>query len=142
MSNKEEKYSSSENMTMMKLFDLVENVNENVISANNEITALKVNIGQNNVVLEQHHARSTNLEGIVEKIKEALTELTAKIISINTNVNSIDVDLEPIKKHVSKVDRYITLANGIPLIFKFAIGVFVFVSSGYGCYNIIVKLLN
>lgn len=142
MSDKETRYSINDKATMMKLFDLVEKVNENVISVNKELTNLKVNVGQNNIILEQHHARSTNLEGIVEKVKEALTELTKKIIAINTSVRSVDADLKPIKMHVRKVNRYITLVTGVPLFFKFLFGVFVFVSSGYGFYNIIVKWLN
>lgn len=136
------KYSNADKATMMKLFDLVENVNENVISANKEITALKVNVGQNNVILKQHHVRSTNLEGIVEKVKDALTELTKKISSINTNVKRIDKDLEPIQKHVNKMEKWTNMAMGVPLFLKTIFWLFVFVSSGYGCYNVIVKMLN
>lgn len=136
------KYNSQDKETMVKLFGLVENVNSNVISVNKEITELKVNVAENNVILEQHHARSTHLEGIVDVVRESMNELTNKTVAINTNVKNIDNDLRPIKQHVKKVNRYITLVNGIPLVFKFIISLFVLTSSGYGFYSVIVKLLK
>jgi len=142
MNDKETKYSHADKQTMMKLFDLMENVNENVISANKEITGLKVNVGQNNVILKQHHDRSTNLEEIVKKVKDALTELIKKVASINTNVTNIDKDLKPIKTHVTKIEKWTNMVLGVPLFFKLVFWGFVFVTSGFGCYNVIVKMLN
>lgn len=139
---KNTRYSGADKDMMLKLFDLVENVNDNLGKVNEEITGLKVNMGKNNVVLKQHHSRSTHLEGIVETIQKALTELTKKIASINTNMKNVDEDLKPIKAHVKKVNRFINMAEGVPLFFKFIFWSFIFVSSGYGCYNVIVKLLN
>ena len=127
---------------MLKLIDVVENVNENMSSVKDEISVLKVNLGQNNVILKQHHSRSTKLETIVEAIKDAMAKITVKLEAINTNVNRIDKDLEPVEKHVKKVDRYLTIAEGVPLIFKLVFWLFVFTTSGYGCYNVVVNLLN
>lgn len=140
--NDSTKYSNSDKDMMLKLFDLVESVNETLAKVNDEVTSLKVNMGKNNVVLKQHHSRSTHLEGIVETVQSALAELTRKITSINTNVKNVDNDLKPIKEHVKKVDKYITIASGIPLFFKLIFWGFIFVSSAYGCYNVIVKWLN
>ncbi|NRA76859.1 MAG: hypothetical protein HRU18_01515 [Pseudoalteromonas sp.] len=139
---KQTKYSNADKHMMLKLFDLVENVNDNVSLANKEITQLKVNMGKNNVILEQHHVRSTNLEGIVEKVKDALDEMVKKVSSINTNVSRIDKDLEPIEKHVTKVERWIAMVQGVPAFFKIIMWLFVFITSSYGCYSAIVKWLN
>ena len=142
MDGSETKYSNADRITMIKLFNLVENVNENIVYANKEITALKVNVGKNNVILKQHHSRSTNLEGVVDKMKELLNKLIGKVDSINTNVNRMDEDLTPIQKHVIKIEKWTNMILGVPMFFKLVFWVCVFISSGYGCYNVIVKWLN
>ena len=136
------KYSSTDKDMMLKLFDLVENVNDNLGKINDEITVLKVNMGKNNVILTQHHSRSTHLEGIVETTQKVLMELTKKITSINTNMQNVDEDLKPIKVHVKKVNRIITIAEGVPLFSKLIFWAFLFISSGYGSYKVVVKWLN
>jgi len=140
--SKETVYSEADKAAMHRLFNLMEDVNGNVID-------LKVNISKNNVILKQHHVRSTNLETIVDKVRDALAELANKVAAINTNVkyldkdiSSIDKDIEPIKKHVKKIERWTNNLMGLPIILKLVFWCFIFVTSGIGCYNLVVKMLN
>lgn len=143
----------SEIQTLVKLLDVVNVMNDNISGVKDAVSDLKVNIGKNNVILDQHHKRSTHIEGVVEVMHNILSEITSNLKEISGRVHRLDVEmkehvesteaeLKPIKKHVSSVQRFITVMSSIPSFFKILIGLVTLATSVYGLYEIIVKCLN
>lgn len=91
---------------------------------------------RNTTTVEEHHKRSTYIEGVVDSLKNALEALSNKFSIIEEDVESLKDDVNPIKNHVSEVSSVMHFFKWVPKIFKGIILLLTFVTAVYGVVSI------
>jgi t-SNARE complex subunit (syntaxin) len=136
------------NQVDKEVFELhMENINKNISKLYNLVEKLfekqedmNVTLTKNTVVVNEHHQRSTKLEGVVASLTDKLQSIEARVKSLDNEVKHIDGDIKPIKVHVEKMNRLTGFLDGVPFTIKMIVALFTIASSIFGIIQVIKEL--
>ena len=98
---------------------------------------MNVVLTNNTTIVNQHHARSNKLEKEFGNLSEVLSRLSECVARLEDKIKTVDDDLIPVKNHVTKINKTLSVYEGIPLAFKIVAGIVAFSLSMFGLVSAI-----
>lgn len=94
-------------------------LDDNVIKLFERQSEMNITLAKNTVTVTQHHARSTRLENVQEKMIASIQEIHLNLADLKNDVIRIDRDVMPIKAHVTKLEKSMMFFMNLPKSIKF-----------------------
>lgn len=120
---------------MKTIHKTLERLDSNVAKLFERQDEMNVTLAKNTVTVKEHHMRSVRLEEIQDETIASLRRVADEVKTIELAVKDIEEDFEPVKAHVTKLDKSISFILDLPKSIKF---VFFFIT----LFLVIIGLYN
>ena len=125
--------------TIHKSLDRLTKLVEKLFDKQDEMNTV---LTKNTVVVKEHHLRSNRLEHISETISKQVVAMGKQLTETIVKVSELYSDIQPIKTHVSEIDKTVGVIKGIPTVLKVILTVLMIATSSIGLFTIVKDIAN